>query len=146
MNIIRAGLGELDAVTPLFDAYRQFYEQPSNVDAARDYLRARLTNDEAVVFLATIEGQPAGFTLLYQTWTSVALQKLWILNDLYVHPDFRKHGVGEALLEQAGQFVGQGGDHLMRLRTAHDNATAQRLYERLGWVRDQRFYTYNLSV
>lgn len=146
MNIIRAGLGELDAVTPLFDAYRQFYEQPSNVDAAREYLRARLTNDEAVVFLATIEGQPAGFTLLYQTWTSVALQKLWILNDLYVHSDFRKHGVGEALLEQARQFVGQGGDHLLRLRTAHDNITAQRLYERLGWVRDQRFYTYNLSV
>jgi len=53
----RAGLGDLDLLAPLFDAYRQFYERPSDPKVARDYLAKRLARGEAVVLALTTRGQ-----------------------------------------------------------------------------------------
>ncbi|MCZ6640816.1 MAG: GNAT family N-acetyltransferase, partial [Gammaproteobacteria bacterium] len=73
MNIKRATLADLQEVSRLFDLYRQFYEQPADLDKARDYIEARLTNDESIVYLATDdEGTGLGFTQLYATFCSVA--------------------------------------------------------------------------
>src|SRR5512141_360274 len=90
-EIAQAGLAELDLVVPLFDAYLQFYRLPSNEEAARRFLHARLRNGEAVIALATEESpvkkparQALGFTLLYPTWSSLAQRRWWQLNDLYV--------------------------------------------------------------
>lgn len=145
MEIIRATLDHLDTITPLFDGYRQFYQQPSDLTAARSFLRARLSQGESVIFLAEIHGRAAGFTQLYPSWSSVSMRRLWILNDLFVHPDFRQRGVGEGLLERARQFAIETDAKGLMLETAVDNLPAQRLYERLGWVREVEFYTYTLS-
>ncbi|GIK67553.1 MAG: N-acetyltransferase [Chloroflexota bacterium] len=146
MEIIRATLDHLDAVAPLFDGYRQFYQQPSDLAAARSFLRARLSQGESVIFLAEIHGRPAGFTQLYPSWSSVSMRRLWILNDLFVHPDFRQRGVGEGLLERARQYAIETDAKGLMLETAVDNLPAQRLYERLGWVREVEFYTYTLAT
>lgn len=145
MEIVQAGLAELDLIVPLFDGYRQFYKKPSDVAAAREFLQARLENSESIIYLALIDGQAAGFTQLYPIFSSTKLKRAWLLNDLFVHPDFRGKGVGEALLERARQLgVETNSNHLM-LETAVDNFPAQRLYERAGWVRETLFYTYNLD-
>lgn len=146
MDIIRATLDHLDAVAPLFDGYRQFYQQPSDLAAARSFLQARLSQGESVIFLAEIQGRPAGFTQLYPSWSSVSMRRLWVLNDLFVHPDFRQRGVGEGLLERARQFAIETDAKGLMLETAVDNLSAQRLYERLGWVREVEFCTYTLST
>lgn len=43
---------DLDALAPLFDAYRQFYEQPANVALARAFLAQRMHSQESVILLA----------------------------------------------------------------------------------------------
>jgi ribosomal protein S18 acetylase RimI-like enzyme len=53
--------------------------------------------------------------------------------------------VGEALLERARQFAVESGAKGLMLETAVTNTTAQRLYERLGWVRDAEYCVYNLT-
>ena len=57
-----------------------------------------------------------------------------------------RNGVGEALLEHARRFAQETGARALMLETATDNLTAQRLYERLGWVRETGFYTYYLRL
>ncbi len=145
MDISRATLDDLEALTPLFDGYRQFYEQPSDLEGARTFLEARLTLGESVIFIARIEEHPAGFTQLYPSWSSVSMRRLWILNDLFVQPNFRQRGVGEGLLERARHHAIETGAKGLMLETAVDNGPAQRLYERLGWERETHFYTYNLT-
>lgn len=146
MQMIRASLEHVEQLTPLVDAYRQFYKQPSDFNAVRAYLKERLANDECVVFMA-FEGQKAlGFTLLYPHFTTVALGHVWLLNDLFTLPEARRKGVGEALLEQAAAFAKADGAKRIWLRTAVDNFTAQALYEKIGYKRDEQFYRYDFVL
>jgi ribosomal protein S18 acetylase RimI-like enzyme len=143
MQIIRVGLERLEQLAPLVDAYRQFYKQPSDLGAVRTYLRERLTNNECVVFMAFEGDEALGFTLLYHHWTTVALGHVWLLNDLFARPEARRTGVGKALLEKAADFAKADGAKRIWLRTAVDNFTAQALYEKVGYKRDEQFYRYD---
>ena len=142
----RAGPGDVAVLAPLFDAYRQFYLLPSDVAKARAFLSERLARGEAVVFLALDGTTALGFTLLYATFSSLIPGPILILNDLFVVPEARSLGVGKALLEQARQHALATGAKRIELATHKDNRGAQRLYESLGYERDQEFYYYGLAV
>lgn len=145
-DLIRAAPEHLDAATELFDEYRIFYNQESDPVGARTFLRERMERDESVLFLA-MDGETAlGFTQLYPLFSSVSIESLWLLNDLYVATEARKRGVGAALLEHARQFARETGAVGLELSTARDNFPAQRLYEKLGWKRDENFYNYSLDL
>ncbi len=146
LSITHATMNDLDTLVPLFDAYRQFYEQPSDPGGAQKYLHERLVDGEAVVFLAWDEQEAVGFTLLYPTYTSVSMRFFWVLNDLYVKPEARKQGIGRALLERAKAHGRETGAQRLQLRTAITNTTAQKVYEAHGWQRDTVFYTYTLTL
>lgn len=90
MSIQKATILELESLTELFDLYRVFYEQTSDPDRAREFLRERLTNGESVVFMAFEEGNPVGFVQLYPSFSSVSMVRSWVLNDLYVKESARK--------------------------------------------------------
>jgi ribosomal protein S18 acetylase RimI-like enzyme len=146
LTVIRADLEHLELVAPLFDAYRQFYQQPPDLAKARQYLLDRLTRNESVIFLA-VEGQAGlGFTQLYPSFSSLALKRLWILYDLFVAPTARRRGIAKALLERARQFAVETGATGLMLETAVNNLSAQSLYEQLGWQRDPGFYVYYLHL
>jgi GNAT superfamily N-acetyltransferase len=146
-SIVRASVEHLDWVAPLFDGYRQFYKHPSNLDGARQFIKDRLIRHESVIFLALLDEDVAvGFTQLYPSFSSTSMQRLWILNDLFVAPKGRRQGIGEALLERARQFAAEDGAKGLMLETAVTNTTAQKLYERLGWKRDTEYYVYNLTI
>lgn len=143
MEILRAEAKDTDLIAPLFDAYRQFYKAPSDVEASRQFIFDRLINDESVIFLGMEDNRALGFIQLYPLFASVALQSLWLLNDLFVVGSARNQGVGEALMKRAEQFATETGSRGLFLRTAKDNFPAQKLYEKCGWVRDETFYRYD---
>lgn len=147
LEIVTASLEHLDQLAPLFDAYRVFYQQPSDVDRATIFLRERLERSESVVFMAYLETRAVGFTQLFPSFSSVSTRRLWILNDLYVTPDVRGQRVGERLIERAVQLARETNAKGIQLETAHSNTSGQRLYERMGFTReDLEFRTYFLSV
>ena len=150
MEIRRATVEDVSLVAPLYDAYRQFYHRATDLTLARDYLMARLSRGESVIFLATDGGNPGadalGFTQLYPTFCSVAARPYYVLYDLFVAPAARGRGVGRALLERARQHAEETGAFRLELQTAHSNLSAQRLYESQGWKRDEEYYVYTLAI
>lgn len=147
MNIVAASGAHLAQVAELFDLYRQFYDRPANADLARRFMAQQLENGSSVVFVALDDnGRALGFTQLYPTFCSVAAAPIFVLYDLFVHPDARRVGVARALMERAQQHAEQTGVHRIDLSTAIDNAPAQALYESLGYDRDTEFYVYSLTV
>ena len=146
LEIVHATPADVGEVALLFDAYRQFYHKAPDVEAARRFLFARLSKNESVLFLARHEGQTVGFVHLYPVFSSVGLTRQWILNDLYVVPEERKLGVGRALLERARELAEATRANCLTLETAADNVPSQRLYESLGWKRDDEFYRYFLPM
>jgi len=146
-KIVRVTAGNLGDAARLFDAYRMFYGQTSDLAAAREFVEARLRSDDSVVFLAIDDREsPLGFVQLYPSYSSVSMKRLWILNDLYVVEDARRSGVAVALLERARQLAVDTHAKGLILETAVDNAPAQALYERCGWKRDTEFHRYELNV
>ena len=145
LTVERAGLSELEIVSQLFDEYRQSYGQTTDLDLARQFLKARMQQDESVILLARLEQQPAGFTQLYPAFSSVSCLPIWILNDLFVREEFRRRAVGQALLAAARELGEANGSKRLSLTTAYDNLPAQKLYEREGWKRDEEFYQYHFE-
>ncbi len=143
VRAVRAELNDLEALVLLFDAYRQFYAQPSDPEGARTFLADRLKRGESVIFLAVTEGTVVGFTQLYPSFSSVSMQRLWILNDLFVTPNARNVGAGRVLLERAARWASETGAKGLTLTTQLTNVTAQRLYEACGWTQDLEFLHYS---
>jgi len=149
MHVKRATISDLDDAAPLFDAYRQFYRQRSDVAAARAFLDERLRREESVIFIAVADeggGDALGFTQLYPSFSSVSLKRLWVLNDLFVGPNVRRGGVGRRLLDRAREWAIETGAKGLVLATAVDNGKARALYESCGWQRDDEFQHYHLFV
>ena len=135
-TIRRATLDDLDAVAPLFDAYRQFYGQPSDTDRGRAWLSDRMQAGQSVVLVAECDAIPSGFVQLYPMFSSVRTARLWILNDLFVAAAARRRGVARALLDAAARFARADGAAGLMLETARDNAAARALYRAAGWQED----------
>ena len=131
----------------LFDLYRQFYGQPANLDLARKFLSARIERRESVILLASRDSEdPIGFAQLYPTFCSVSAAPIFVLYDLYVDASVRRGGIGRALVQESVEHARRAGAVRVELATAIANDTAQALYEALGWVRDNEFYRYSLTV
>ena len=149
IEIRKATTIELDLLTPLFDGYRTFYSQSGDMDKAREFLASRIKNKESVIFIAieTVDGieKGAGFVQLYPLFSSVSMQSLWLLNDLFVHSDYRKKGIAESLMRIAVDMAKADGAKGLMLETGIDNIPAQKLYEKLGWLRTKDYYMYTFS-
>ncbi len=141
MKIIKADSSHIPLIAPLLDQYRIFYKQTSNINAAKEFLESRFSKGESILFLAFEDDQPIGFTQLYTTFSSVSLQPVFILNDLYVDTNHRGKKVGEGLLTKAKNFCQEKGYKGLALETAINNP-AQKLYERLGWEKDTDCFHY----
>jgi GNAT superfamily N-acetyltransferase len=142
VTLRRATVADVDQLSLLFDGYRRFYEQPSDVEGARRFLGARLAAEESIVFVAERDGRLLGFTQLYPSFSSGTMNRLWILNDLFVAPEHRRGGVGGALMKAAETFARDTGSKGLVLATQKTNATAKALYERCGWKPDALFDHY----
>ncbi|MDP9079469.1 MAG: GNAT family N-acetyltransferase [Bacteroidota bacterium] len=149
MQIKRISAAEYNLVIGLFNSYRVFYKQQPDLALAESYIKARLQNNESVIFVAMVDEEPAGFTQLYPRLSSVRAAKNWLLNDLYVDGNHRKQGIGEALIKAAMDFARNDGATFVVLETAVDNYTAQSLYEAIGFVKqksDGSFFTYQIQL
>jgi GNAT superfamily N-acetyltransferase len=137
MKIIQATINEIEALAKLFDEYRVFYGKESDINGAMKFLSDRIINNESIAFIAYDDnGNAMGFTHLYPLFSSTRMARLWLLNDLYVNTDYRKLGIGEALIEKAKQLARDTNSRGLVLETANDNFQAQNLYLKTGWVKD----------
>ena len=139
MTVIRATRQDLALLVPLFDAYRQFYGQTSDPVAAEQFLSDRRRLEQSVIFIAMKDDHASGFVQLYPSFSSVAMQPIWILNDLFVTPLARRHGVASDLMRAVSDFAAESGASRLVLATGNENTVAQSLYRKLGWQPDTTF-------
>lgn len=143
----RASLEDAKNVAYLFNDYRVFYKQKSDITVALEFISERLDKNESVIFFAhDAKGDLLGFTQLYPSFSSVSAKRSWILNDLYVSSAARRLGVARKLMNAAKDFVISTDAKGISLETAPDNVNAQALYESLGYEKSSGFYSYYLSV
>jgi GNAT superfamily N-acetyltransferase len=140
LEIKKATREDIAKVALLFDAYRVFYKQSSDLQKAFDFLEQRMEKGESVIFLAVLKNEAVGFIQMYPIFSSVSLKRAWLLNDLFVAENARNQGVGEALLQEAKQYGEETDAAFIILQTADDNYKAQSVYEKNGWIKTHDFF------
>ena len=143
----RARLEDTPVVAALFDEYRQFYRQKSDMELATKFIHSRLSNQDAVIFVI-IDGQGngVGFCQLYPSFSSIQARSMLILSDLYVTQHARCVGVGRRLMNIAIDYAKTKGVGSIFLETQKENHQAQALYESLGFKLEQEFLSYSLDI
>jgi GNAT superfamily N-acetyltransferase len=143
--IRRATVNDVNKVAVLFDEYRVWYHQHSDINTAKQFLNDRLSNAQSVIFVAEDDGKLVGFTQLYPIFSSVSMTKAWLLNDLFVSRIERGKGIASNLLNAARQLGWENGSKWLMLQTSCDNDAAQQLYEKGGWVKETDYF-YRLDL
>ena len=147
MNYRNATPTDLDQLTELFDAYRTFYGKTTDLKGAKAFLNNRISNKDSEIFVAeNAETKLIGFVQLYPLFSSTRLKKFWLLNDLFVHPEFRGKGVSIALIDKAKELVLKSNACGMYLETEKSNLIGNNLYLKTGFElnKDCNFYEWNV--
>jgi ribosomal protein S18 acetylase RimI-like enzyme len=113
--------------------------EPRTLEAAIHGLR---THPTSLVFLAFYDDQPVGLAICFQGFSTFAGQKLINIHDLVVHPDFRRQGVAQQLLDAVEVRAAELGCCKLTLEVRCDNVAAQSLYLRRGFAPDEPTYEF----
>jgi GNAT superfamily N-acetyltransferase len=142
-----ASTADVAELAKLFNAYRAFYDQAPEEDRVAAFLHSRVTQSSGRYFLAWSESASGryaiGFVHLMPSTNTLAMRPIWLLEDLYVDTSARGQGVATALLRYVEDFARGTGAERLTLATAHDNQTAQHIYEKLGYVREDHFWYFH---
>ncbi len=146
MKINLANSKDILQLAELFDQYRMFYGQASDFDGASAFIKQRIENQDSVIFTAKDNEIMSGFTQLYPSFSSVSMKPIWILNDLFVLESYRRKNVAKQLMEAAKDYACKTKAVRISLATQFSNTPAQKLYEKMRYVREETFYHYDLSI
>jgi GNAT superfamily N-acetyltransferase len=145
MKVFQAQIEHLEELATLFNQYRVFYKQLSDLEAARAFMQERFQKNDSSIFAVCDDGIMVGYTQLFPSFSSVSMKRVWILNDLFVQEAHRKRGVAKLLMGAAENFARETGAVRIILSTQVSNVAAQALYEALGygelegWVQLSRY-------
>lgn len=97
-------------------------------------LRQSLFGDRpaAEVVLADFDGEPAGFAIFFHNYSTFLGRPGLYLEDLYVKPDLRGHGIGHALLSRLAAIALERGCGRFEWSVLDWNEPAIRFYENIG--------------
>ena len=137
---------DLDQLADLFDQYRQFYECPPDLSAAKNWIAENFERGRSTIFAADDGSRLIGFTQLYPALCSVDLVDYFVLYDLFVAPSTRRQGIARALMNAASEWAKAQGAARLDLETARDNYSGQALYRDLGYELDEVFLKFSLDL
>ena len=143
MTIRKATTSDLTDLSQLFDEYRVFYRKESDVAGAQQFLKARMEGNESMIYVAlNADNRMTGFVQLYPLFSSTRMQRMWLLNDLYVNVTFRGLGVSKALIAQAKQLVIETNACALTLETEKSNLIGNQLYPATDFKLDEDHHYY----
>jgi GNAT superfamily N-acetyltransferase len=146
-----AGAGDLADLLPLVRGYADFYGVSPGDEALLALSRALIEDPqrEGVQLIARDdEAAPpraVGFATVFWGWSTLRAARIGVMNDLFVVPEARGGGVGEALIAACLDHCRDRGAVALAWKTAPGNARAQALYDRIGARRSQ-WLDYDLPV
>lgn len=142
IEIKRPKKKDLPAVATLFDAYRVFYRKTSDLEGAKRFLSERIENEESIIFVAQLDQKLVGFTQLYPLFSSTRMARIWLLNDLFVHPEFRGKKISKALMKKAQDYCEETQGFGISLETEKTNVQGNALYPKMDFTLDQEHNFY----
>ena len=137
MEINQADLTDIPQLCILLDVlFSQEAEFKPNHELQARGLRKILNNKEiGVILVARDSNKVKGMVSILYTVSTALGERVGILEDFVVLPEYRGKGVGSELISYALNFSKQKGCKRITLLTDDDNEDAHRFYLRFGFSR-----------
>lgn len=131
--IRKATLQDIGQLSELFDQYTIFYQKEPDLPAAEQFLTERIENRDSEIFIIESEGKLLGFVQLYPIFSSTRMKRYWLLNDLFVHENYRGKGFSKQLIEKAKEIAKSTDAGGILLETGKTNDIGNKLYPGCGF-------------
>ncbi len=139
---------DLSELLPLMRGYCDFYEVDPSDDALLAMSRTLIADPEreGLQLIARADGRAIGFATIFWTWSTLSASRIAVMNDIFVSEDARGSGTADQLIEACAERCRGRDVTELGWQTSHDNLRAQKVYDRVGAQRDERWLDYSLSV
>jgi GNAT superfamily N-acetyltransferase len=146
LTIRQATIQDLSKIVPIFDSYRAYFKQQKDPVRVEQFLFEKFEHMESVIFIAQLEDEVVGFAQLYPIFSSLTLQRVWLLNDFFIAEEYWGSGVGTQLFAKVKEFTLLTKSKGIELSVEHTNKKAWAFWEKQGFKMDEefRYYFYKL--
>jgi len=143
-----AAAADAPALLRLVDALADYEKLDRPEPDARDRLVRDAFGPERRIstYLAELDGRAVAYAITYDAYSSFLARPTLYLEDVFVLPDARRHGVGAAIFRTLAREAVAGGYGRMEWCVLDWNELAIGFYEKLGARRLGEWYTYRLTA
>jgi len=147
MTIRPATVDDVDTLIGLITALADFENLPPPDDDARARLIEHGFGDRPKyeAWIAEWEGVPVGYSIMFETYSTFLARPTLYLEDVFVLPDYRRRGIGKALLHNCFRLADERGCGRMEWTCLDWNVRAQDVYEGLGARKMNEWLLYRLT-
>ncbi|MGB9485652.1 MAG: GNAT family N-acetyltransferase [Terriglobia bacterium] len=134
LNIRNASANDIPLILQFIRELAEYEKAPEQAVATPEDIRRDgfSTNPKFRVLIAEWEGEPAGFTLFFNHYSTWVGRPTLFLEDLFVQPRFRGKGIGKALLLRLAKVAVDEGCGRFEWQVLDWNTPAIEFYESLG--------------
>ncbi len=139
---------DLDAIIALIRGLAEYEQEPEAVQLDREELHQHLFGPAPaaeVILAETDDGEVAGFALYFQNFSTWTGKPGLYLEDLFVRPEFRRHGFGKALLVELARTCIERGYGRFEWSVLDWNEPAIAFYRSLGAVAMDEWTVYRVT-
>jgi ribosomal protein S18 acetylase RimI-like enzyme len=142
LTIRQATIHDLPKIVPIFDTYREYFKQEKNPAEVERFLFERFEHRESVLFIVQECDDIVGFAHLYPIFSSLSLQRVWVLNDFFILENYRNKGLGKQLIQEVRAFSVLTKAKGIELSVEHSNTNAWRFWKKQDFEMDSEFRYY----
>lgn len=120
---------------------RSFRE--TDLDAAINLAGELITSEEiasqnpgdpcSFCFVAEVAGKVVGFNLACELYVGIPLSKICVIQSIVVHDDYRRHGIGEKLIDAVFKHCVKHSIEVIRTLIDDDDIRLRQFVEHLGF-------------
>ena len=133
-DIVSATVADVPLILAFIRELAEYEKLTGDVVATEERLRDTLfgAHPAAEVVIARVDGAPVGFALFFPNYSTFLARPGIYLEDLFVRPSARGHGVGRALLTHLARLAMERGCGRLEWSVLDWNQSAWAFYKRLG--------------
>ena len=141
-----AQINDKERVLGLVRGLADYEKLPPPDEAAQERLIRDMFSSPPRIqaYLAEVEGRPAGYAFVFETYSSFLALPTLYLEDLFVLPEFRNRKVGYALFTHMVAEAHRRGCGRMEWTVLDWNSLAIDFYKRLGAKHMKEWHLYRL--
>jgi len=147
VDVRDALITDVDDILLMIGELADYEKLRHQVTGSRDDLVRHLFGADpfARALIASIDGQTVGFALYFFNYSTFLCKPGLYLEDLYVRPVWRRHGVGARVLATLAQRAASRDCGRMEWAVLDWNQPAIEFYRRLGALPQDEWTTYRLT-